>query len=142
MPLVSTDLRNTRENASRIRFEPTVGIVDTNVQDAIERVATSPQAIVSTAVDFASSPYTVVQADTVLYVDTAGGPVTINLQATASRLGVPIVIKDATGHASTNNISIVPNGAETIDGLATLLIASDFGGYRLNPTTSGYTLAP
>lgn len=142
MPTIRTDLGDTRESARRLRFEPVGLITDTDVQKAIERAATQVQPITSTAVTFGMSPYTVLPTDTVLYVDTAGGAITINLQAAASRNGVPLSIKDVTGHANANNITITPNGAETIDTLAMLPINADFGGYKLAPRAASYTIIP
>jgi hypothetical protein len=142
MTTVRTDLGNTKESARRERFEPTGSITATNVQKAIEQAVSQPIAIVPTAVAFAASPYTVLATDVALYVDPTGGAITINLQASAARAGVPLIIKDVTGHAAANNISLVGNGAETTDSLATYLINADFGGVTLNPLTGGYTVAP
>lgn len=139
MPVVRTDLRNTRENAYRLRFEQTAGISATNVQDAIEQVAVQPKTIVSTPVN--ASPYAVQAADTVLYVNTAT-PKTIQLPPGALRQGLALEIKDITGNANANNITITPNGAETIDGLAPLLVNINYGGWKLYPTATGWTTAP
>jgi peptidoglycan hydrolase-like protein with peptidoglycan-binding domain len=65
----------------------------------------------------------------------------IDAVAAASR-SLPITIKDMTGHANTNPMSIVPNGAETIDGLSPYSVGSDFGGVQLIPQTGGYMVAP
>ena len=142
MSIARTDLRETRERARELRFEPTGPITATNVQKAIEGI----QQVGGTSITVALSPYTPTNADTMLYVDTSGGPVTILLQASADRNGIPISIKDVTGNAAANNITIKPSGAETIDATYTnaspLIIGGDFGGYRLNPRTLSYTLAP
>ena len=45
--------------------------------------------------------------------------------------GREITIKDATFNASVENITIVTEGAETIDGAANLLIDTDGGSYTL-----------
>ena len=60
-------------------------------------------------------PYTVVTGDaqSVLGVDTSTAK-TINLIAASNAMA--IWIKDITGTANTNNISITPNGGDTIDG--------------------------
>ncbi len=152
MVIVRTDLRETRERAALLRFEKSAGIPDTNVQDAIETVddeLTALEAevalipvVVSKNIAFADSPYTVLASDRVLYVDTSGGAITINLQPAAGRGGIPLTVKDVSGNAAANNISIVRNGAETIDGLTTYPINMDFGGVRLNPRTASYTVAP
>ena len=142
MTTLRTDLGHLRESARRIRFEIVGGIDHTDVQTALQQIALNPPAIVSTPVNAAASPYAVLSTDTYLYVDTGGGPITINLQAQANRAGVPLVIKDVTGHAVANNILLVANGAETTDSDATYLINADFGGVTLNPLTGGYTVAP
>lgn len=137
-----TDLRTTRERARELRFEPTGSNPATNVQKAIERMGQ----IGGTAVDVTMSPYTPTNADSVLYVDTSGGSVTILLQPAADRNDEPLSIKDVTGNAAANNITVTPSAGENIDVIYTngapLVIAGDFGGYRLNPRTGSYTLAP
>src|ERR1035437_5583955 len=142
MTTLRTDLGNTKESARRERFEPVGSITATNVQKALEQISSQPIAIIPTSVAFAASPYTVKSTDVAIYVDTVGGAVTINLQASAARAGVPLIIKDITGHAAANNISLVGNGAETTDSLATYPIGADFGGVTLNPLVGGYTVAP
>lgn len=72
-------------------------------------------------------PYSVTGSDAqkVLLVDTSSAR-TINLPAATT--AVLFCIKDATGSAGTNNISVVPNGTNTIDGVnATYRLANDFG---------------
>lgn len=139
MALLKTDLRNTRESAREIRFEPTGVITQTNVQKAIEQATTTPQGISGTDVNFAASPYIVLTSDTVLYVDSTGGAVAIVLPTPASRGGKPLTIKDVGGAADTNNISLT---GQAIDGLTPYPIASPYGGVRLYPRTVGYTVAP
>jgi hypothetical protein len=54
----------------------------------------------------------------------------------------PVTIVDIGGFASTNTYDIVPFGAETISGLASVQLASDRGTIILNPilTTGGWNL--
>lgn len=59
-------------------------------------------------------------------------PVTVNLGAAASAQTY-VSIKDYAGNASSNNITINPSGAETIDGAASALIGSDWGALTLYP---------
>lgn len=142
MTIVRTDLRDTRERAREQRFEPTGAVTATNVQKAIEQVATTPQAVSGTSVNAAMSPYTVLSTDAMLYVDSSAGAVQILLQASAARLGVPLGIKDVGGAAATNNITLTPSGVETIDALTSMVLDSNYGGVQLNPRTSSYTVAP
>lgn len=142
MTQISTDLLITRESARRIRVEPVGAITQTNIQRALEQVSGLVAGITGTSVAFGASPYTVQATDQILYVDTSGGAITILLQPSAARLGVPLSIKDVTGDALTNNITVTPNGAEVIDGLTTYPINFAYGGVRLNPRTASYTVAP
>lgn len=144
MSVVQTDLRNARERAKELRYYPTTGLVATNVQDAIDFVAssggTSPPSITPKVVTFAMSPYTILTTDYLILVDTSGGAVTLQTGAAAARTNKEVTIKDSTGNALTNNISILRTGAETIDGLTTYPIASDFGAVTLSPETGGYAV--
>jgi hypothetical protein len=80
-----------------------------------------------------------------LFQKTALGASTVNLPASASRQGAPVTIKDLTGDANTNNITIVPFAGETIDGFSAAAAAAngvavlsvDFGAIQLYPLTSG-----
>ena len=142
MAIARTDLRETRERARELRFEPTGSNSATNVQKAIERMGQ----VGGTSVTFGMSPYTPTNADSVLYVDTSGGAVTILLQPSIDRNDEPISIKDVTGNAAANNITVTPAAGETIDSTYTnaapLVMNGDFMGYRLNPRTLSYTVAP
>lgn len=141
MTIVQTDMRNTIEAAKRIRYEPTAPITATNVQDAIAQVQ-AEVVPVSTVVTVAMSPYTVLPTNRVLLVDTIGGAVTINMMATAARNGLDLTIKDDTGHAAANPISVVMSGAETTDGLAPYPIDSNFSAVKFVPQVGGYYVAP
>lgn len=101
-------------------------------------------AVVPTSIGIAQSPYTVLPSDSLIFVDSSGGPVVINLQLAAARLGRPLSIKDVTGNAATagHNISIIPHGAETIESINPLLINAAYGGYQLYPATGKYVIAP
>lgn len=136
MTIISTDLRETRESAKRIRFEPVVPFSATNVQDAITQSATLPT--IGTMVNFGMSPYTPLPTDRVLLVDTAGGVVTIAMPLAASRNGLDLEVKDDTGHAAANNISVTFSGVETADGLAPYPIAGNYGAAKFGPQTGGY----
>ena len=88
----------------------------------------------------------VLATDTVILLNKSpSGASTLNLPASSSRSGVPIIIKDITGDANTNNDTIVPASGETIDGLSAAAAAAngiavidvDYGSRTLYPLTSG-----
>ena len=66
----------------------------------------------------------------------------INLPASAVRLGIGIRIKDIAGNDAANVATIVPNGAEKIDGLNSLPINSNYGGFYLVPLAGGWYISP
>jgi hypothetical protein len=88
-----------------------------------------------------STPYTQLATDTFLLVNKATA-VTVDLLAASAAGGYPITIKDTSGVAQTNNITITPNGSDTIEGLTTLVINTAWGGYMLFPVTGGWVLKP
>lgn len=144
MSQMVTDMRETRESARRLRFEPSASITATNVQTAIDAVAAAavvaagtPPAIVPKAVNFAMSPYTVLPTDYLLEVDTTGGVVVIQTQASASRSNLPFTVKDIGGNSAVNAISVLRTGAETIDGLTTYPIDTPYQSFTFKPKLAG-----
>lgn len=56
----------------------------------------------------------------ILINKTVGAATVVNLPV--GQNGLSYIIKDKKGDANSNNITITPNGAETIDGAATLIL--------------------
>ena len=144
MPIVRTDLRDKRERAGEIRFYPANGVTATDVQGAIEEVAvgggTVPPSLTPTVVTFAQSPYTILDSDYLILCATAGGAITIQTKASSTRNGREVDIKDSDGAAATNNISILRTGAETIDGMTSYPIDTNYGAANLRPIANGYSV--
>lgn len=87
-------------------------------------------------------PYSVVAGDAqkVLLVDTSAAR-TLNLPAATTSMFVEI--KDYAGSAQTNNISVVPNGTDTIDGAnSTFIINENYGarGFISNGVSAWYVI--
>ena len=67
--------------------------------------------------EIVATPYAVLVTDDVVLCNLAApGPVAITLPVGATHLGAHLVVKDKRGDAGVNNITVTPNGAETIDG--------------------------
>lgn len=65
-------------------------------------------------IDDTDSPYTVLGGDDVILAGATAGPITVNLPAVADSLNRLLIIKnDGDG---TNDVTVSPNGVETIDG--------------------------
>lgn len=88
-----------------------------------------------------ATPYVPVATDSLLQVDVAGA-VVINLPTGASRNGYPLKIKDISGAANANNITINKNGTDTIEGLTAITIDVAYGGFSLIPTATGWIISP
>lgn len=143
MPVVETHIRTNIGSARQVSFEVVPGINATNVQEAIELIASTPRATIVTPVGV--TPYSPTPSDTYLGVNFAGA-VVILLPNTAFRNGTELVIKDESQNASTNNISIFPIAGQPIDGIYTnanpLVINMDGGGFRLIPRGNVWDIAP
>jgi hypothetical protein len=106
------------------------GITITNGSNSIQ-ISASSSVFAYKNVNHGSSPYTVLSTDYYISVDPSGGAVTLNFQNTPTTYQTYIV-KDRTGSASTNNISVTtPGGTDTFDGLTTYKITSNYGAIQL-----------
>ena len=110
-----------------------------NVSDALIALAAATSGggfFVVVAVS--STPITVVSGRTYL-VDTSTAK-TLNLPAPAT--GVYLLVRDATGQAGTNNITIHRNGSESIDGVAAdKTLAANYGSWWfVSDGTNWYSL--
>lgn len=81
---------------------------------------------------------TVGAADTVVAITDTSAPRTVTLPAVSGNTGRVLVIKDATGAAATNNITVDGNASETIDGATTYVINTNYGSVTLVGDVSGW----
>lgn len=75
----------------------------------------------------ATSDDTTTAAKNIIGVTSTAAPRTITLQTDDLLNGQWYLIKDESGGAATNNITVTTQAAETIDGAASLVIAADYG---------------
>lgn len=79
-----------------------------------------------------AADYTATKQDYYIGVTSTAAPRTITLPALAAvPEWIEYVIKDESGGAGANNITIDGDGAETIDGATTKIINSNYGAVRL-----------
>ena len=79
-----------------------------------------------------SWPYTVLDTDYIILASGTASPVRkITLPAVSGQQGRIIIVKDASGDASSNGLEIDGNGSETIDGALDKLISTDYGFMKL-----------
>lgn len=72
--------------------------------------------------------------------NTAGGPLTLTLPDPAIYQNRPYTIKDLTGNANTNNITVQRSGTALIDGATSKVINTSFGVLRLFSTAAGWAV--
>lgn len=82
------------------------------------------------------SPYSVATTDDIVSADATSGAIVLNLPASSGLSGRIIYFKRL--DATANSISIVPNGAETIDGDASLLLVSQYDAFCLYSNGSNW----
>lgn len=88
----------------------------------------------------ATTPYVVLITDYYISVDASGGARTIQLP-NAATLGQSFIIKDRTGSAATNNITITTvGGAVLIDGSTSVVINSAYESLNIIGNGTGYEL--
>jgi len=81
-----------------------------------------------------SSPYTILSTDafSIYFITTASVAITINLPAISTISDRAYIFKDISGDANTNNITLVPSGTDTIEGLnVNKLLQTNFGSWTL-----------
>lgn len=83
-------------------------------------------------------PYTVTSNDNYISIDSSAGAHTINFP-NAPNTGRTFIVKDRTGNAGTNNITLTtPGGTVTFDGSTTFVIDSNYGSVQLIFNGSNY----
>lgn len=82
--------------------------------------------------------YTLLPRDSALLVDTTAARAIALQAASTYPYGLAYLIKDSTGSAASNSITITPDGSETIDGAASLTIDIDYGAVLILPVEGGW----
>lgn len=100
-------------------------ITDTHLKGSVN-MSQGGQTVKKTTVNAAT--YSTLVTDYILHVTyTATGACTITIPTTQITDGRKFIVKDASGNAGTNSITIATQGSETIDGAATLTVSTNYG---------------
>jgi hypothetical protein len=83
-----------------------------------------------------ASPIVIGAGDEIINCNITGAA-TCALPASATRSGKALSFKDVAGKFAAGNLTLTPNGAERIDGLATLALATNYQYLRLRPYNDG-----
>ena len=94
----------------------------------------------------AAGTFTLDRSTSLVLVNVAGAVTIVLPSAVSSPAGAqaqpgtfaqnPVTIVDIGGNANANNITIQPHAGETIMGLASIIISSNYGGYILQPNSA------
>lgn len=103
------------------------GATQTVVIDANGQLgSTSSSVVILSYTNVNTTPYVVTATDTYLGVDCSGGAITIQLP-NSTTTGRVITVKDRTGNANTNNITVTTvGGAVNIDGATTYVMNTQY----------------
>lgn len=113
------------KSALKALFETGDTLLQSSFIDLIDTLCEMKRTLVS------ASPYSQTDDDVLIAVNVAGA-VTINLLAVAGvAVGKRLIIKDESGAAAANNITVDAAGAELIDGAATSVINTNYGVLRI-----------
>ena len=135
--LFVTDSGNATPSAGILNIVGGKGIV---VSGASNTITVASTGIFFTYINVNMSPYTVLTDDVYLSVDSTGGPITI-LLPDAAFLGEPYIIKDRTGTAAVNNITVTTiSGTDTIDGVTSFIMDSAYQSISLVGNGTSYEI--
>lgn len=85
-----------------------------------------------------TADYTATVLDFLIAYTTLAAGRTLTLPAAASCAGRVFIVKDESGNAGTNNITVDGNASETIDGATTKAISANYGVLRLYCTGTAW----
>lgn len=137
-------LIGTYESARHDRVEPTGNITATNTQKALEGLDTSVSALsgavflnARTQRRIASSADLPVRSTDSILNCSLSAPLAMTIPAASGRAGAPLTIKDVGGNFATNNVTLSRAGADTFDGLTTLVLKNIGMAVTLVPFNDG-----
>lgn len=84
-----------------------------------------------------ASPITVASGDVVLNCNIASGSPTCTLPDASTRGGKLVVFKDSGGQFAAHNLTVTPFAGQTIDGLTSVVLATNYQSLRLRPYNDG-----
>ena len=108
--------RITNNDASSMDFTVTIGLIELDTLRPRRK---------ATAGDLTTA------GETIVGVTDTSAPRTVTLATDDVEAGKVIVVKDESGAAGTNNITVDTEGSENIDGAATKVISTNYGVLRL-----------
>jgi hypothetical protein len=116
------------------------GITITNGAGSITIAASGSTTLTYTNVNHAASPYTVLATDEYISVDCSAGVVSL-LFPNAATTGREYIIKDRTGNANINNISVTSvGGAINFDGVTTYTMNTQYSAINIIGNSTSYEI--
>jgi len=91
-----------------------------------------------------ASPIVIGSGDVVINCAINSGSPTCNLPSASSRAGLMLVFKDCGGYFTAHPLTLTPTSGDTIDGLTSIVLATNYQYIKLRPyndgTTQGYSV--
>lgn len=87
-----------------------------------------------------STDYTVTDTDLIILVDDTSSTRTITINTDQHKQRRQLIIKDISGNAATNNISVVTQGSKTFDGETSIDIDIDYGALTIVGDSSNWSI--
>lgn len=115
--VLGNDTNLYRSAANVLKTDDSLDVAGKLIAAAGQRVAVSTVKTGAYSVDLA--------IDYIIRTDTSGGALTVTLPASHTA-GDIVVIKDVTGSAETNNVTVDPSDADTIDGASTFVLTVNY----------------
>lgn len=141
MVTVRTELSGAMiESARRERVEKVGGITANNVQKALEGLDSSltiarAGALTQRSITGAGG-LPIQSTDSILNCNLSA-PLAVTLPSAASRNGAPLTFKDVGRNFATNNVTLSRAGADTVDGLTSLVLDQNDMAITLIPYNDG-----
>lgn len=133
-----TDLWYKDGNGNYIQFTKNGSLANTVLGTTLVNVLIASMNMGQTAVNHAASPYTLLTTDYMLVCDPTAGTITINLLASSVAGKKRIEVADLTGQAATHNITVTANGADTINGLSSIVLNNAYESIVLTSDGNGH----
>jgi hypothetical protein len=86
-----------------------------------------------------ASPISIGTGDVIINCAISSGSPTCNLPSASSRAGLPLIFKDCAGQFGAHNLTITPTSGDTIDGLTSVVLSTNYQRIQLRPYNDGTT---
>jgi hypothetical protein len=84
-----------------------------------------------------ASPITVAATDVIINCNISSGSAACTLPQASTRSGLPVIFKDVGGQFAAHNLTLTPFAGDTIDGLTSVVLNTNYQRLQLRPLNDG-----